>query len=91
MGQAKQRKEEIAMLKSQGAKSKPAEKSNISIAKEYAQKVYDMTNPGGKWLSTNLHTLSKGEQYAVLKVYESIWQKVDYDAATGAVICHKGE
>ena len=86
------RKAEIDELKLSGVKVKikTPTQSNIDIAKEYATKVYDMTNPGGQWISTNLNQLSAGERYAVIKVYESIWDKVEVDA-DGGCLCTKAE
>ena len=67
-----------------------AKKSNLEIAKEYATLTYNMTAAGGKWLSTNLNVLSPGERHAVVKVYESIWDKVEV-TADGGCVCHKAE
>ena len=65
--------------------------SNIQIAIDYATKVYSMTNPGGKWFSTNLPEVSRADRKGILKVYKKVWDRVEYDANTGICVCHKKE
>lgn len=65
--------------------------SNIQIAIEWATNIYQQTNPGGVWISTNLPEVSRADRKGILKVYKKVWDRVEYDANTGVCSCYKKE
>lgn len=63
--------------------------TNIEIARQYGIKAYNLTTDDGVWISTNFHDLPVKDRQPVLAVYKSIFPRVEYDKATGALYCYK--
>jgi len=63
--------------------------TNKEIAQQYAKMMFDMTKDDGVWVSDNLPSLSREDRKTALKVYESIFPVVEYDAKTGVCKCFK--
>ena len=63
--------------------------TNKEIAQQYAKMMFDATTDDGVWISDNLPTLSREDRKMALKVYNSIFPVVEYDAKTGICKCFK--
>lgn len=61
------------------------------MANDWATKLYNTTNPGGVWVSTNLPEVNRADRKGILRVYKKVWDRVEYDANTGICVCHKKE
>jgi hypothetical protein len=63
--------------------------TNKEIAQQYASMMFELTKDDGVWVSDNLPSLSREDRKTALKVYESIFPVVEYDAKTGVCKCFK--